>query len=264
MKSGEGNNEKRLTSLEKAMFVLKVGGIVLAVIGISAGGLLWKGYDVLKEKEQTVFSDYSRLQDMYQEALKEINALKAENAKVFSSSLDKFDKMSESYLELRQKVTLASEEASKAMHKAGDLSKAVELACKSAETADAAAKDNARILEEVKTKALRVEALSKAACESQRALEVFLSDKFSKRNNKPFEIVFSGFNSTCTFMEGASVPFSRNIHGDHLSSVVIVPPDETCVVKLRGDHCRVRIQAKLQGRVIVDGGGFNSHVEYFR
>ncbi len=264
MKDNEGNQEKRLKALEKTMSILKVGGIVLTVIGISAGGLLWKGYDALKKREQAVFDDYSKLQDMYQDALKEINSLKAENAKVFSNSLDKFDKMSESYLELRQKVTLASEEASTAMHKAGDLSQAVELACKAARAADAAAKDNARILGEVKNKALQVEAVSAAARESQRALEVFLSDKITKRSNKPFEIVFSGFNSTCTFMEGASLPYSRKIHGDHLSSVVIVPPDEACVVKLSGDHCRVRIQAKLQGRVIVDGGGFNSHIEYFK
>lgn len=269
MKCREQGLDKRVTSIEKDMFILKVGGVVLAVLGISAGGILWKGYDALKEKEQAVFNDYDRIQDTYQEALRQINSLKAENAKVFSSSLDKFDKISESYLELRQKVTEASEEASKAMKKAGDLSKAVELAAKSAQVADAAAKANAQILEDVKNKALQVEALSTSACESQRALEAFLSLKLAALNskqtsNKPFEIVFSGFNSTCTFVEGASIPYSRKISGDHISSVVTVPPNEVCVVKLNGDHCHVRIQARLQGRVIVEGGGFNSRVEYFK
>lgn len=264
MKQSEKSLEKRITTIEKSMLVLKVGGIVLAVIGISAGGVLWKGYGTLKEKEQSVFNDYVKLQDTYQEALQQINSLKAENAKVFSSSLDKFDKMSESCLELRQKVTTASEEASKAMQKAGNLVKAVELACESAKKADEAAKDNARILDEVKNKSAQIEALSTSVRESQRALEVYLADKISHRSNKPFEIVFSGFCSTCTFFEGASVPYSRKIQGDNLSSVVAVPPGESCVVKFDGDNCCIRIQSKLQGRVIVDGGGFNSRVEYFK
>ena len=59
MKSAVKNTDMQVAALEKDMFVLKVGGIVLAVIGISAGGILWKGYDTLKEKEQSVFNDYA-------------------------------------------------------------------------------------------------------------------------------------------------------------------------------------------------------------
>ena len=116
----EKSLEDRVSSLEASMSRLLIAGGVLALFGLSAGGLLWSGYASLRDKEISVRNDFSQLEKDYAAAQENIASIKAENVRIFTEALDKYDKMSQSYLELRTKVLCANEAAEDALRKAGD------------------------------------------------------------------------------------------------------------------------------------------------
>lgn len=262
--------ESRIVAIEKGIKYFKLIGTCLAALGLSLGGVLWHGYGKLKESEASLSKDFANLQHEYFTAQEKINDLKAESARVFSSSLDRYDKMSESYLELRKNVTKASEEASLALTKAGDLSRAVVDSIRAAERSEKAMNENAKILEDVKNESKKASSSCVAIQDAQRALEEYLGkvikDRSTEKSSAPsiFTVEISGSSSTCTFIDGVSVPYSRKISGSFSNSIVIVPENSVCIVKVRSAFCEVKIKQKLQGRVIVDSSGSSCDVRYIQ
>ena len=258
--------ENRLVAIEKMMFLVKIIGASFAIIGTSAGGILWYGYSKLKEREVLIRGDFEALQLEYQKARDNINALKAENSKIFSSALDKYDKMSESYLELRKNVTKASEVAALAFAKSGDLVQSVEQSKTAAEKSEKAVTDNYRILGETQEKYRQVVAVCAGMQETQRALEKYLAKKFqdtTKKTITSFTVDVSGSSSTCTFIAGESIPYSRSVGGSFTDTTIVVPPNSICIVKVRSSFSTIRIKKELQGRVIVENTGSSCDVKYF-
>lgn len=257
----------RIRVLEKFQRNVLMIGTVLAALGLTGGGLLWMGYRGLKNREVTIRNDLLGLQKEYQEALTNINKLKSENAQLFSSALDKCDKISESYLQLRQNVTKAAEESSLALDKAGNLALSVEQANKAARKAEESTEESKKILQETRAIAQTTLATSTVVQESQRAIEEFVATHLSANENSKaelakFEIVITGSSVTCSFVEGVSVPYSRKISGNFANTTVVVPKDSVCVVKVSGNFCRIRISKSLQGRVVVENSGSSCEVIY--
>ena len=259
--------EDRIAAVEKFVFVLKLGGSFLTFLGLSAGGLLWFGYNGLKEQEVKIHNDFSRLRQEYCEAKDNINRLRAENADIFATTLGKYDKMAESYLELRKNVTKASEESSVALEKAGNLVVSVEQARDAAARAEKTVLDNNKILAESRAIAEKVNSTGISVQESQRALEEYIAtnicdiSRFAQQDTR-FTVEITGYNATCSFISGISVPYSRKISGSYSNTVVVVPEDSLCIVKVSGSYCKITIDKSLQGRVIVEGDGRSCEVTY--
>ena len=259
--------EDRLAAVEKFVSILKWSGSLLTIFGLSAGGVLWFGYNGLKEQEIKIRKDFSGLQKEYCEAQENINRLRAENADTFASALDKYDRMSESYLELRKNVTKASEESSVALEKAGNLVLSVEQACDAAARAEKTVADNKKLLEESRVIAEKVTAIGVTVQESQLALEEFVAKRLNEQTKKSTQVVtftveITGSSVTCSFVDGVSAPYSRKISGAFAETVVTVPESSICIVKVSGPFCTIKIKRLLQGRVIVEGGGSSCTVKY--
>ena len=242
-------------------------GTVLAAFGLTGGGLLWMGYSGLKNREVTIRNDLLGLQNEYQEALTNINKLKSENAQLFSSALDKYDRISESYLQLRQNVTKAAEASSLALDKAGNLALSVDQANKAARKAEESTEESKKILQEARAIAQKTLATGTVVQESQRAIEEFVATHLSanekyKAELVKFEITITGSSVTCSFIDGVSVPYSRKISGNFADTTVVVPKDSVCVVKVSGNFCKMRISKSLQGRVVVENSGSSCEVIY--
>ena len=257
----------RIRALEKFQRQVLTIGTVLAALGLTGGGLLWMGYSGLKNREVTIRNDFQGLQKEYQEALTNINKLKSENAQLFSSTIDKYDKISESYLQLRQNVTKAAEESSLALDKAGNLALSVEQANKAAMKAEESTEESKKILQESRAIAQKTVATSTVVQESQRAIEEFVATHLSANENSKvelpkFEISITGSSVTCSFVEGVSVPYSRKISGNFADTTVVVPKDSVCVVKVSGNFCKIKISKSLQGRVVVENSGASCGVTY--
>lgn len=259
--------EDRLAEVEKVVSAVKLGGAILSILGISLGGALWIGYSGLKNQEIEMRTKLTGLQKEYREAQDHINKLRTENADVFAAAIDKYDKMAESYLELRKNVTKASNESSMALEKAGSLVASVEQACDAAARAEKAVADNNKILDESRVIAEKVNAIGVAAQESQHALEEYIATKFddklhSAQQSTQFTVEITGYSATCSFIKGVSVPYSRKISGSFTDTVVVVPENSICIVKVSGSYCEIKIEKSLQGQVIVEGKGHSCEVTY--
>lgn len=259
--------DDRIKALEKFQGLIRTIGIVLAFLGLSGGGVLWYGYACLKDRESMMRKDLAALQKEYQEALVNINKLKSESAALFSSALDKYDKMSESYLQLRKSVTRAAEESSLALENAGNFTSSVEQAKKAAVKAEGATEESKKILQESRVMAQKILATSTVVQESQRAIEEFVATRLKAAQNPKtepatFEIEITGSSVTCSFVEGVSVPYSRKISGSFADTIVVVPKDSVCVVKVKGNFCDIKISKSLQGRVVVESSGSSCDVTY--
>ena len=266
----EKSLEDRISSLEASMSRLLIAGGVLALFGLSAGGLLWSGYASLRDKEISVRNDFSQLEKDYAAAQENIASIKAENVRIFTEALDKYDKMSQSYLELRTKVLCANEAAEDALRKAGDLTKAVGLAKESADQSAAIANKNATILSDVRTQAQQIGTACTLVRDMQSAMEAYLADKLKQLDGQravkmaTFEVSVTGFQSTCTFVNGKSIPYPRTIGGSYSNSTVVVPENSVCLVKTIGSYSEVRIHESIRDRVIVETKGFQNRVSYFK
>lgn len=259
--------EDRIVALEKFVSMLKLGGSLLTILGLSAGGLLWLGYNGLKEQEAKIRNDYFELQKEYCDAKDNITRLRAENADAFAAALVKYDSMAETYSELREKVSTASAESLEALEKAGNLVASVEQACDAAARAERAVVDNKKLLEESRVFAEKVNAIGVTVQESQHALEEFVATKLNNHQEEAapatkFTVEITGSSVTCDFIDGVSVPYSRKISGSFAKTIVTVPENSICIVKVSGSFCTIKVKKSLQGRVIVEGGGGSCSVKY--
>lgn len=267
--------DERVAKLERAYRIIQLVGVVLGIFGISSGAILWYGYSSLKDKESEIKNDYNKLcldsqkaadritgiWEKIGEAEKDFCALKKDNAKILSDALDKYSALSDAYLELKEKVTKANEAASTALSRAGELIAAVETATSAAAKSENASQSNAAILKQSQGVAQEIKASFSAMQDSQRTLEAYLSSKILDKERE-FTVEITGSSSNCSFISGASIPYSRKIGGSFSKSVVVVPKGSICKVKVTASFCDLTIQKELQGRVIVEGNGSSCEVRY--
>ena len=260
---GANKLEDRVKKLELHFSFVKWGAFVLALFGVSAGGLLWRGYQSLKDEAEKVKSQYDSVKQDCALARQAVVDVKTESAKVMATSLEEYEKLSAANLELRKTAFKANADALEAIERAGQLSVAVATATASSSKAEKAVEENARILNEIKKMGQEASAIGSGVREAQRALEAYLAKRIPNQNIQKFTVDISGFQATCSFVDGESIPYQRSIAADYSSSVVVVPVNTVCIVKVTGDYCRICIQSRIKNRVIVEGNGFSLKTSYF-
>ena len=260
---GANKLEDRVKKLELHLSFVKWGAFVLALFGVSAGGLLWRGYQSLKDEAEKVKSEYDSVKQDCALARQAVVDVKTESAKVMATSLEEYEKLSAANLELRKTAFKANADALEAIERAGQLSVAVATATASSSKAEKAVEENARILNEIKKMGQEASAIGSGVREAQRALEAYLAKRIPNQNIQKFTVDISGFQATCSFVDGESIPYQRSIAADYSSSVVVVPVNTVCIVKVTGDYCRICIQSRIKNRVIVEGNGFSLKTSYF-
>ena len=272
-----GGLDIRVSKLESVYRRIQFVCVALGVLGISGGTILWYGYSSLKDKEREIRNDYNklwldsqkaadRITDIWEkisDAEKDFCALKKDNAKVLSDALDKYSALSDAYIELKGKVTKANDVASTALSRAGELIISVEKAASAAAKSENASQTNVVILKQTQKVATEVKASFAAMQDSQRALEAYLSGKIADKERE-FTVEISGSSTHCSFVSGESIPYSRKIGGSFSRSVVVVPKNSICRVKVSASFCDISIQRELQGRVIVEGSGSSCSVRYMK
>lgn len=261
--TGASRLEDRVKKLELHISFVKRGAFVLALFGASAGGLLWHGYQSLKDEAEKVKSQYESVKQDCALARQAVVDVKAESAKVMASSLEEYEKLAAANLELRKTALKANTDALEAIERAGQLSVAVATATASSSKAEKAVEENAKILNEIKKMGQEASAIGSGVREAQRALEAYLAKRIPVNNVKSFIVEVTGFHATCSFVAGESIPYQRRIAADYSSSVVVVPLNTICIVKVTGDYCRMCIQSQIKNRVIVEGNGFSLKTSYF-
>lgn len=257
------NLEDRVKKLELHISFVKWGAFVLALFGASAGGLLWCGYQSLKDEAEKVKSQYESVKQDCALARQTVVDVKTESAKVMASSLEEYEKLAAANLELRKTAFKANADALEAIERAGQLSVAVATATASSSKAEKAVEENAKILNEIKKMGQEASAIGSGVREAQRALEAYLAKRMPPQNVQSFIVEVTGFQATCSFVAGESIPYQRRIAADYSSSVVVVPLNTVCIVKVTGDYCRICIQSQIKNRVIVEGNGFSLKTSYF-
>ena len=261
--TGASRLEDRVKKLELHISFVKRGAFVLALFGASAGGLLWHGYQSLKDEAEKVKSQYESVKQDCALARQAVVDVKTESAKVMASSLEEYEKLAAANLELRKTALKANTDALEAIERAGQLSVAVATATASSSKAEKAVEENAKILNEIKKMGQEASAIGSGVREAQRALEAYLAKRIPVNNVKSFIVEVTGFHATCSFVAGESIPYQRRIAADYSSSVVVVPLNTICIVKVTGDYCRMCIQSQIKNRVIVEGNGFSLKTSYF-
>jgi len=261
--TGASRLEDRVKKLELHISLVKRGAFVLALFGASAGGLLWHGYQSLKDEAEKVKSQYESVKQDCALARQAVVDVKTESAKVMASSLEEYEKLAAANLELRKTALKANTDALEAIERAGQLSVAVATATASSSKAEKAVEENAKILNEIKKMGQEASAIGSGVREAQRALEAYLAKRIPVNNVKSFIVEVTGFHATCSFVAGESIPYQRRIAADYSSSVVVVPLNTICIVKVTGDYCRMSIQSQIKNRVIVEGNGFSLKTSYF-
>ena len=261
--SESGNLEDRVEKLELHISFLKWGAFVLALFGASAGGLLWSGYQSLKDEAEEVRSQYESVKQDCALARQNVLDVKTESAKVMATSLEEYEKLAVANLELRKTALKANADALEAIERAGQSSVAVATATASSSKAERAVEENAKILNEIKKMGQEASAIGSGVREAQRALEAYLARRIPSQGIQKFTVDISGFQATCSFVDGESIPYQRSIAASHSNSVVVVPPNTVCIVKVTGSHCRICIQSAIKDRVIVEGSGFSLKTSYF-
>ena len=260
---GANKLEDRVEKLELHISFVKWGAFVLALFGVSAGGLLWRGYQSLKDEAEKVKSQYESVKQDCALARQAVVDVKTESAKVMATSLEEYEKLAAANLELRKTAFKANADALEAIERAGQLSVAVATATASSSKAEKAVEENAKILNEIKKMGQEASAIGSGVREAQRALEAYLAKRIPSQNIEKFTVDISGFQATCSFVDGQSIPYQRSIAADYSSSVVVVPVNTVCIVKVTGDYCRICIQSQIKNRVIVEGNGFSLKTSYF-
>lgn len=261
--SESDNLEDRVKKLELHILFVKWGAFVLALFGVTAGGLLWSGYQSLKDEAEKVKSQYESIQQDCALARQNVIDVKTESAKVMATSLEEYEKLAAANLELRKTALKANADALEAIELAGQLSVAVATATASSSKAEKAVEENARILNEIRKMGQEAPAIGSGVREAQRALEAYLAKRMPSQNVQRFIVEVTGFQAKCSFVTGESIPYQRRIAADYSNSVVVVPLNSICIVKVTGDYCRICIQSQIKDRVIVEGNGFSLKTSYF-
>ena len=108
---GANRLEDRVKKLELHISFVKRGAFVLALFGASAGGLLWHGYQSLKDEAEKVKSQYESVKQDCALARQAVVDVKTESAKVMASSLEEYEKLAAANLELRKTALKANADA---------------------------------------------------------------------------------------------------------------------------------------------------------
>ena len=261
--SESDNLEDRVKKLELHRLFVKWCAFVWALFRVTAGGLLWSGYQSLKDEAEKVKSQYESIQQDCALARQNVIDVKTESAKVMATSLEEYEKLAAANLELRKTALKANADALEAIELAGQLSVAVATATASSSKAEKAVEENARILNEIRKMGQEASAIGSGVREAQRALEAYLAKRMPSQNVQRFIVEVTGFQAKCSFVTGESIPYQRRIAADYSNSVVVVPLNSICIVKVTGDYCRICIQSQIKDRVIVEGNGFSLKTSYF-